>query len=115
MKEFLKAFSYALKGIVAAFKSERNIKVHVVIAALTIAGGFYYRITATEWCAVSLCIGLVLAFELMNTAIEDLVDLVTQEWKPQAGKIKDAAAGAVLIASVAALVVGLIVFRKYVI
>jgi diacylglycerol kinase len=115
MKDFFKAFVYATRGIVASFTSERNLKVHLAVAAITITAGFYFKITAPEWCAVIICIGLVLAFEIINTAIENLVDLVTGEWTPLAGKIKDAAAGAVLVISIVSLVVGLIVFRKYLI
>ncbi len=115
MKKFLIGFQYALRGVALAFISDRNIRVHVVIAFLTIAGSFYYNITSTEWCIVILCIGLVITTELVNTSIEDLVDLVTTEWKPLAGKVKDIAAGAVLVASIAALIIGLIIFRKHVI
>jgi diacylglycerol kinase (ATP) len=113
MKYFLRAFVYATRGVIASFASERNLKVHLAVAIVTIAGGFYFGVTALEWCAIMICIGLVFAFEMINTAIEDLVDLVTTEWNPLAGKIKDAAAGAVLVISIASLVVGLIIFRKY--
>jgi diacylglycerol kinase len=113
MREFLRGFGYASKGLIAAFISERNIRVHLAIAIITVAAGFYFDITSAEWCAVIICIGLVLAFEVMNTAIEDLVDLVTEEWTPLAGRVKDAAAGAVLIVSITSLAVGIIIFRKY--
>jgi len=115
MRDFFVGFQYAFKGVAAALASERNLRVHFVIALIVIGAGFYFDITAMEWCVVIICIGLVIAFEMVNTAIEDLVDLVTQEWKPLAGKIKDAAAGAVLIASIVALVAGIIIFRKYLI
>jgi diacylglycerol kinase len=108
------AFIYAGRGILAAFLSERNLKVHLALATITIASGFYFRITPMEWCAVIICIGLVFAFEIMNTAIEDLVDLVTEEWTPLAGKIKDTAAGTVLVVSIMSLAVGIIVFKKYI-
>jgi diacylglycerol kinase len=115
MKHFLMAFVYAIRGIIAAFVSERNLKVHLLVGLITVGAGFYFQITSLEWCAIVICIGLVLAFEIMNTAIEDLVDLVTEEWTPLAGRIKDAAAGTVLVVSIMSLVVGVIVFRKYVI
>jgi diacylglycerol kinase len=113
MKDFFKAFVYATRGIIASFASERNLKVHLLVAVITVGAGFYFNLSALEWCAILICIGLVFAFEMINTAIEDLVDLVTSEWSPLAGKIKDAAAGAVLVISIASLVVGLIIFRKY--
>ncbi|HYG00820.1 MAG TPA: diacylglycerol kinase family protein [Chryseosolibacter sp.] len=113
MKQFLKSFLFAIRGVKFSIVDQRNLKVQTFIAFITIAAGFYFRITLIEWCIVLITIGLVIGLEIINTAIENLVDLVTTEWKPLAGRIKDMAAGAVLTASVIALVVGVIVFRKY--
>jgi diacylglycerol kinase len=113
MKEFLKSFIYALKGIGAAMREQRNLKVQALIAFITIGAGFYFKITWLEWCLILFAIALVISLEIMNSAVENLVDLVTQERKPLAGKVKDFAAGAVLFASIMALIIGIIVFRKY--
>jgi diacylglycerol kinase len=113
MKNFIRSFYYAFNGIKVSLAEQRNLKVQVAIAAVTIASGVYFDITLIEWCIILLAIGLVIGLEIINTAIENLVDLVTSEWKPLAGKIKDMAAGAVLTASVVSLIVGLIVFKKY--
>jgi diacylglycerol kinase len=113
MKNFFKSFLFAIKGVIASFEEQRNLKVQILVAMLTIGASFYFAITATEWCLVIFSIGLVISLEMFNTAIEDLVDLVTSEWKPLAGKVKDMAAGAVLIASVMAVIIGVIIFRKY--
>ena len=113
MKAFLKSFTYALNGIVVSFRDQRNLKVQALIALVIIGAGFYFSITATEWCMIILSIGLVMGMEMINTAIENLVDLVTQEQKPLAGKVKDVAAGAVLFASLMAVVTGIIIFLKY--
>lgn len=113
MRNFFRSFLFAIKGIIASLDEQRNLKVQSLIAVLTIGACFYFDITAIEWCLIILAIGLVIGLEMINTAIEDLVDLVTTEWKPLAGKIKDMAAGAVLIASIAAVVIGIIIFRKY--
>ena len=113
MKNFLKSFKYAFEGILSAFALERNLKVQVIIAALTIGAGFYFKISPIEWCVIILAIGLVLSMELVNTAIENVVNMITTERKPLAGKIKDIAAGAVLIVSIVAVLVGIFVFRKY--
>jgi diacylglycerol kinase len=78
-----------------------------------VGAGFYLSIQPIEWCIILMCISLVISLELINTAVENLVDLVTLERKPLAGKIKDIAAGAVLIASAISLIIGIIVFRKY--
>ena len=75
--------------------------------------GFYLSIAAIEWCILLLCIALVIGLELVNTALENLVDLVTRERNPLAGKVKDIAAGAVLVVSIITVIIGLIIFRKY--
>jgi diacylglycerol kinase len=113
MKAFFRSFVFAIKGIRSSLREQRNLKVQLVVALLTVGAGFYFNITATEWCLVLLTIGLVIGLEMINTAIEKTVDLVTTEWHPLAGKAKDMAAGAVLIASIVAVVVGIIIFRKY--
>jgi diacylglycerol kinase len=113
MKDFLRSFVYAIQGIRTSLREQRNLKVQLMVALLTIGAGFYFNITAVEWCLVLLTIGLVIGLEMINTSIEKTVDLVTKEWHPLAGKAKDMAAGAVLIASVIAVVVGIIIFRKY--
>jgi diacylglycerol kinase len=113
MKNFIRSFYYAFNGIKVSFVEQRNLKVQIAIAGVTIASGVYFHITLIEWCIILLAIALVIGLEIINTAIENLVDLVTTEWKPLAGKIKDMAAGAVLTASVVSLIVGLIVFKKY--
>jgi diacylglycerol kinase len=110
---FLKSFKYAYNGLLESLKDQRNLKVQVVIAIVVICAGLYFHITDIEWCIVLLFIGLVLSLEMVNTAFEMLVDLVTQEWKPLAGKIKDVAAGAVLVASFMAVIAGVIIFYKY--
>jgi diacylglycerol kinase len=113
MREFFKSFIYALNGIRAAIHEQRNVKVQAIIAIITAGAGFYFQITWIEWCVILFAIALVMGLEIMNSAVEDLVDLVTKERKPVAGKVKDIAAGAVLFASVFALVIVVFVFRKF--
>jgi diacylglycerol kinase len=115
MRMFFKSFVYAFNGIVSGIAGHRNFRVLVCIAAIVIAAGFYYKITPTEWCIILLCIALVAGLELINSSIESLVDLVTMERNPLAGKIKDMAAGAVLFASVLSSIIGLVIFEKYVV
>ena len=115
MKYFIKSFVYAMNGIWSGVADQLNLKVQIGVALFVVAGGFYYHITPMEWCVILLCIGLVLGLEMMNSAIESLVDLVTLERNPLAGRIKDIAAGAVLLVSVMSVVIGVIVFRKYVV
>ena len=97
-----KSFGYAFEGIFTCIRNERNIKIHCTVAIL--------GITPTEWCICLTLFGLVIALELVNTAIESVVDLVTTERKPLAKTAKDTAAGAVLVAAIMAAIVGLIIF-----
>lgn len=114
MKSFLESFIHALRGIWSGITDQRNLKVQMVVAAMAVGAGFYFRITPGDWSIVLLCIGLVIGLEMINSALEGLVDLVTAERKPLAGKIKDIAAGAVLIVSGISVIIGILVFRKYV-
>ena len=113
MKSFFRSVQYALHGIRAGISDQRNLKAQIVIALIVVGAGFYLRITSFEWCIVLICMGMVIGLEMINSAIESLVDLVTLERKPLAGKIKDIAAGAVLFVSIISVIVGVIIFRKY--
>lgn len=114
MSKFLKSFYYAFRGILAGIADQRNLKVLFLIAAIVIAVAFYFDIDRIEWCIILLCIAVVIGLEMLNSSVENLVDMVTQEKKPLAGKIKDIAAGAVLFASAVSSIIGIIVFSKYV-
>lgn len=113
MNRFIRGFGYAGKGIVFAFSEQLNPKIHALVAIIVIAAGFYFHITSLEWLAIVIAIGLMMTSELINTALEYVVDLVSPEHKPLAGKIKDIAAAAVLMAAITAAVVGVVVFGKY--
>ena len=105
-----KSFGYAFEGIFTCIRNERNIKIHCTVAILVVIAGAVLGITPTEWCICLTLFGLVIALELVNTAIESVVDLVTTERKPLAKVAKDTAAGAVLVAAIMAAIVGLIIF-----
>jgi len=113
MNSFFKSFTYAFNGIKLSLQ-QRNMKVHVCCAILAIAFGFILKINVTEWCIILICIGIVLALETLNTAIEAFVDLVEPNHHPVAGKIKDLAAGAVLIFSIITALIGIMIFGKYI-
>ena len=113
MIRFLKSVGYALQGIYTAVAAQRNLKIQLSIALVVVAAGVYFDISATEWCIILLTIGMVIGLEMVNTAIEELVNLVTLEHHPLAGRIKDIAAGAVLVVSFVAVVVGIVVFWRY--
>lgn len=107
---FVMCFVDAWRGIKTVFKSERNFRIHLVVALLVVVLGFVLRLSSVEWLAIVLCMGFVLAAEVLNTAIEYLADVVHPEMDPGIRRAKDAAAGGVLIASVAAASVGVIVY-----
>lgn len=104
------SFRYAFEGIASCVREERNIRIHLTVTGLVIFFGWFLRISAAEWCICLVLFGLVLGLELVNTAVESVVDLVTEEWKPLAKKAKDSAAGAVLVAAVCAAAAGLVIF-----
>lgn len=105
-----KSFRYAWEGIVAVIRKERNMKIHCCAMILVVLAGTILQINAWKWCICFCLFGLVMALELVNTAVEAVVDLVTEEKKPLAKLAKDAAAGAVLIAAIMSVVAGLILF-----
>jgi diacylglycerol kinase (ATP) len=111
MKRLINSFGFAIKGIVTIYREGQiNIRIHTLIAIVTICLSVFFSIACIEWIIVILCIGTVIAAEMLNTAIEKLVDLVAPEWSEAAGKIKDIAAGAVLVVSIAAGITGCIIF-----
>lgn len=104
------SFGYALEGVVEAFKNEPNFKIHLVIGVLATILGVYLKISSTEWTIVTLTIGGVLTLELINTAIEAIVDIVSPKFSKLAKVAKDVSAAAVLISAIAASIVGFIIF-----
>lgn len=110
MSRLINSFKYAIKGLLYGFKTQLNFKVHCFVAGLVIALGVFVKLTIVEWLWICLAIGLVMIIELLNTAIEVLVDLVSPEKHPKAGAIKDLAAAAVLIGAFVAIVIGLCIF-----
>ena len=111
-KEALKkSFGYAFEGIFTGIRKERNMKIHCVVAVLVVAAGIILKLSPIEWCICLALFGLVMALELVNTAIEAVVDLVMGEERHPLAKIaKDTAAGAVLIAALMSATAGLIIF-----
>lgn len=105
-----KSFSYAFEGIFTCIRNERNMKIHIAVSALVVIAGWILGLSITEWCICLGLFGLVMALELVNTAVEAVVDLVTTKRHPLAKIAKDTAAGAVLIAAIMAAIVGLLIF-----
>jgi diacylglycerol kinase len=109
-RKFLKSFSDAMRGVGYLFKSQNNARIELTIAIIVIIAGFLLKVSSNEWLAILLCIALVLGLEGINTAIEILADKVQPKFDPEIGKVKDVAAGATLIVSVVAALIGFIIF-----
>ncbi|WP_435579110.1 diacylglycerol kinase [Gilvibacter sp.] len=109
----LMAFKYAGRGAWLLLKNEASIQVQAVIAVVVTVAGFYFEITATEWILQFFAIGLVMATEGANTAIEEIANFIHPERHPKIGYIKDVAAGAVFFAAVIAIVIGCIIYIPY--
>ncbi|NMA90104.1 MAG: diacylglycerol kinase family protein [Amphibacillus sp.] len=103
-------FSYAINGLKIAFKNEINIRIHFTIALFVIIGGFIFSIPLLEWVLLILMIGFVITAELINTAVETMLDHLAPNWHPVVGSIKDLTASAVLVSSIVAFIVGIIIF-----
>ena len=106
----MKCFIYAARGFAYAVRTQRNMRFHLGAAFYVVLAGFVTGLSASEWAAVLLCIGLVLALEMVNTAVEYTCDSITRKYAEPIKHAKDCAAGAVLCASSVAAVVGCIVF-----
>jgi diacylglycerol kinase (ATP) len=109
---FKRSFLFALQGLRTALATERNIKIMFFGAAFAIVAGIVLRIDALSWAVVIVCCGAVLVTELINTAIETVVDLVSPEFHPLAGRAKDIAAAASWLISLTAAVAGSIVYIR---
>ena len=113
--KLVRSFKYAVEGL-KLVKREYNMKIHLSVALVIVLLGLFFSISKFEWIAVILSIGLVISAEVMNTAVEEAMNLHTSvhpETYPKAGRPKDIGAAAVLVASVIAAVVGLIIFVPY--
>lgn len=110
-RELIASLEFAVTGLFTAFKEERNMKKHLVSAILVVLAGLVFRVSTIEWLFLLLSISLVIAFEIVNSAIENVVDLASgYHFSMLAKNAKDMAAGAVLFVSGFALLVGLIIF-----
>lgn len=110
-RELMSSLDFAVSGLITAFKEERNMRKHAVSAILVILAGLVFQVSVTEWLFLLLSISLVVAFEIVNSAIENVVDLASNyHFSMLAKNAKDMAAGAVLFVSGFALLTGLIIF-----
>ena len=109
---FRKSFHFARQGARSAIKTERNIKVMIAIGICAIIAGFIIKLDLISWAIILLCCAMVIAAELLNTAIETSLDLVSPEFHPFAGRAKDIAAAAVWFASIMSAIIGILVYAN---
>ncbi|EAZ84467.1 diacylglycerol kinase family protein [Lysinibacillus sp. FSL M8-0216] len=109
LRKYLRSFGYAFEGIITASK-EQNLRSHIVSAVIVILAGYFTGLSRTEWYIVLLLIALMFALEMINTAIERVVDLASPNLHPLAKQAKDIAAGAVLVFALFSAIIGLLIF-----
>lgn len=110
LRKRIRSFKYAFHGIFLLISREHNAWIHCFATVCTITAGILLHLSPTEWIIITLCIGLVLAAEAVNSAIEALADRVSAEYDEAIKRTKDLAAGAVLLLAIASAIVGLIIF-----
>ena len=109
-KNVISSFKYAFQGMFSALKTERNLKIHVTIMLLVIIAGIVLKISKIEWIICIILFGLVIGGEMLNSAIETVVDIAMPDINPKAKFAKDAAAGAVLVFAIASAIIGFMIF-----
>ena len=109
-RTIIDSFNYAVSGIITSLKTEKNMKFHYIIAIITITASLFFDFTRIELLILLFAISLVVVAEMINTALERVVDLITEDFHPLARVVKDVAAGAVLIAAINSIIVGYLLF-----
>lgn len=109
-RNLIDSFNDAIDGLIQTFRSERNMKIHLIIALLVLLAAIFYNLSRIEFILLYIAMTLVIAAEMINTAIETVIDMIKTEYHPLAKKAKNVAAGAVLITAINALAIGYILF-----
>lgn len=113
-KSLIRSFEYAFEGIWHAIKNNRNLRIDIFAGLAVIILGIFFHVTSFEMAILGLMILLVTASEMINTAIEEMVNLITSEHKKEAKIAKDVAAGMVLVTAIGAAIAGILIFTPYV-
>lgn len=109
-----KKLKFAFNGIIYATRNEHNMQRHIISTLIVICLFYYLEISILWWALIILCIGLIIAAELLNSAIEDLIDYLHPEIHEKVGKVKDMLAGMVLVLSITALLIGFLAISSVV-
>lgn len=113
-KKLKLSFKYAFLGIYQAFKYNQNLKIHLFIAILVVLGSIFFEVNPFEMGILGVMILLVFSSEMINTAIEEMADLITKEHREEARIAKDVAAGMVLLIAIGSVIVGILVFTPHI-
>lgn len=114
LKRFIKSFSYSIEGLKYAYKYEQSMLIHVIATICVICANTFFRVTGIEWLITIIAIGMVLSAELINSAIEAVVDLVTLEEHPLAKIAKDCSSAATFILACMAAIIGIVIYIPYI-
>ena len=106
----VKSFGFAFNGLKILILEEHNSWIHILVATIVVIAGYFYQLSAIEWIAVVFAIGLVIALEIFNSAIENISDFISPGQDDRIKKIKDLSAAGVLVGAITAAIIGLIVF-----
>lgn len=109
-KRLINSFKYAIEGFVSSFKTERNMRIHILAMFVVVLLSIFFKIDKTEWCIIIIAIITVISAELFNTAIETVVDIISPEKNKKAKLAKDISAAGVLILAIGAFIIGIIIF-----
>ncbi|MFA8301345.1 MAG: diacylglycerol kinase family protein [Hyphomicrobiales bacterium] len=110
VKKTLHSFKYAFNGLIILLKEEQNARIHFIAAIIAIILGFLLEINTLEWAVILLLIGIIISLEMINSAIERIANFVCEEKNEQIKRIKDLAAGAVLVMAIIAVIIAIIIF-----
>lgn len=110
LKKRLKSFEYAYQGLKTLFREEHNARIHLAVSLVVITLGFALEISLMEWICILLIIGLVFACEILNSAIENICDLVSPQRNDYVKKAKDLGAAATIVSAGIAVVIGFLIF-----
>ncbi len=110
LEKRIKSFKYAFNGLFYVFRTQANMQIHFFAAILVVVTGFFFNLNNIEWMFIIFAIALVMISEIINTAIEEIVNFISPEFNKKAGLIKDLSAAFVLLAAIFAVITGLIIF-----
>ncbi len=113
-RSLISSFGFAIEGIVHALKTNRNLRIHFIVAFLVIIASLFFEVNPFEMGILGVMILLVISSEMINTAIEEMVNLIATDHRKEAKIAKDVAAGMVLLASIGSVIVGILIFAPYI-